>query len=183
MISPFDVEPEQNVAPHATVLIIGTGTSRKEVLAKALAEVQDELTPSIRLSETVRPSPTPTSTRPRIDYVVFVVDLTNRDSWILVKKMLSEDVHTDYFGGRCCLVLTKGNGTDVSTHNDEIDELALDFDISVLYSELEAGDDIEILCRRLIQLIKIVCGSIPAVNSSVTSSVNLELCHNSTAPS
>lgn len=118
------------------------------------------------------------SRRPRINFIVFVVDLASRLGWIQFQTMMHESIHTDYLGGRCALVLSKAGSSSCATMIEEVEAFAADYEVPVLYSELE-GPDLDIVRRRLMQLIKIASGHVKGVSSATALSVNFELCHNS----
>eukprot|EP00041_Stephanoeca_diplocostata_P022975 m.557078 g.557078 ORF g.557078 m.557078 type:complete len:203 (-) comp22188_c0_seq14:397-1005(-) len=180
IISCLDGKPQENIARHGTVMIIGGPTSGKLELAQALVaptSEPDQITFNIRLAERFPlPAPKAASSRPRIDLFVFIVDTTSRDSWSLFQKSLA-CMHEDSFGGHLCLVLTK---TDQVTRSvvstDELEELD-DFDVPVLRACMESSRSILTVTDNIRQLVKLAGCHLAHVSPDTVRSLHYELCH------
>lgn len=96
---------------RAVVLIVGAPGVGKHQLAKALVAAGNNQPPLQVRTVTHLPLPEETqSRRPRIDFIIFMVDQTNRQSFMTVKQSL-QFLDLTYMMGKICFVLTQVNNT------------------------------------------------------------------------
>ena len=93
--------------------ITGAGTCQLHVESDLLQQerlIEELLCLFFRRTAGTLPLPPPKSAsnpRPRIDFVVFMVDMTNRQSFHTVREAATQ-VDVEFFFGRSCLLATRG---------------------------------------------------------------------------
>ncbi|KJE93124.1 hypothetical protein CAOG_03956 [Capsaspora owczarzaki ATCC 30864] len=131
----YDKLPTQNLQQHATILLVGTHGVGKSTLAHALLAEQERANLAIQIRKVVAlPLPTSgsASTRPKIDFVVFMLDMTSKLSLDLLKSAIQQ-VDIEYLIGKSCIVATHVDMLHLaSIEVDEIDQLLLTYELPFL---------------------------------------------------
>eukprot|EP00026_Physarum_polycephalum_P015095 Phypoly_transcript_15705.p1 GENE.Phypoly_transcript_15705~~Phypoly_transcript_15705.p1 ORF type:complete len:203 (+),score=20.23 Phypoly_transcript_15705:84-692(+) len=103
--------PQFLSAPHksATVLLVGVDGSGKRTLFKFLKEKSEKNHILLEI-RSINSLPLPDNAdRQRMDFIIFLVDMTNKASFESTKKSIESHLHPDYLLGRSCLVATKAD--------------------------------------------------------------------------
>lgn len=90
----------------ATVLIIGAPGIGKHQIARALLATESALSLNVRMCAKLPLPDVGDAGRPSIDFVIMVIDLSNRDSYMTVKQSLRA-IDVGFFVGKLCFVLTQ----------------------------------------------------------------------------
>lgn len=147
MLRTFNKLPRVNTV---TILIVGAPGIGKHQLAKLLVSTSAEI--SVEVHTTTRlPLPEDKyNTRPRIDFVIFMVDQTNRESFLVVKRSLSY-LDFNYTMGKMCFVLTAVNNTiSRSVSLDAMMQLAETYCSQVLCCDLQNSEEKHCLANQLL---------------------------------
>uniref|UniRef100_A0A8C1NIC8 Centromere protein M n=1 Tax=Cyprinus carpio TaxID=7962 RepID=A0A8C1NIC8_CYPCA len=104
LLTPYSKVPELNTA---TVLLVENEEELQSKLANALVQYEKDFNVNVRLA---RKLPLPVEnkeTRPRIDLIVFLVNLLSERSLQSVESSLAH-LHSDCFLGKVCFLVTDG---------------------------------------------------------------------------
>ncbi|XP_066291685.1 centromere protein M-like [Branchiostoma lanceolatum] len=159
ILKPFHKMPVRNAA---TVLLVGSYGTGTQQLAKSMVDVCTDTGLKLQVRTTTSlPLPEEnTDTRPRIDYIVFIIDLTNRLSFSTVKSAV-QCVDVEYFLGRACFVVTNAKGTsDQCVEMEEVSRLADMYNTMYICGAIKEGDSDErtTLANRLLRLVEVSAG-------------------------
>ncbi|XP_016358142.1 centromere protein M [Sinocyclocheilus anshuiensis] len=102
LLTPYSKVPELNTA---TVLLVENEEELQSKLANALVRNENDFNVNVRLA---RKLPLPVEnkeTRPRIDLIVFIVNLLSERSLQSVESSLAH-LHSDCFLGKVCFLVT-----------------------------------------------------------------------------
>ncbi|KAJ7382615.1 hypothetical protein OS493_033973 [Desmophyllum pertusum] len=98
------------------------------------------------------------NTRPRIDFIVLFIDLTNNLSLETIRSSVKH-VDIDYFLGHCCFVVTQAKNEAMHAVSiQEVTSLADSYDSPLICSDLEKEEDRIFLSRKLVHLLQVSCG-------------------------
>ena len=127
----------------------------KKTLAKAWDAVRSPVAIQFRLAERL---PLPPKDRPRIDFIVLMLDLTSRASWEVLQTSLTA-IDPLYLHGRCCVVATRiDRPHDASVTNLELDSLLEDAGIPPFYVDMSSDSGSRVLVDRLNVAVKTAAG-------------------------
>ncbi|XP_078690947.1 centromere protein M-like [Branchiostoma floridae x Branchiostoma belcheri] len=159
ILKPFNKMPCRDAA---TVLLVGSYGTGKQQLAKTMVDVCTDTGLKLQVRTTTSlPLPEEnTHTRPRIDYIVFIIDLTNRLSFSTVKSAV-QCVDVEYFLGRACFVVTNAKGTsDQCVEMEEVSRLADMYNTMYICGATKEGhpDERTTLANRLLRLVEVSAG-------------------------
>ena len=153
--------PQMN---SAAVLLIGTEGIPTEHLAKTLVKKVPAIKLQIRTAKALPLPGDADDSRPRIDFVVFALDLSNRHSFDVVKESLNAiDIH--YFIGKACLLITEVNMNEIAVEMDRVTDLADAYDIPIFKVNFQKENDIQLFADKLLNLVRIASGLNPGVNA------------------
>ncbi|XP_067044919.1 centromere protein M-like [Acropora muricata] len=155
MISRFTKLPDKC---QATVLFVGSTGIGKRKVAKSMLGLRSDFAFQIRMSSSL-PIPSDTeNTRPRIDFIVLFIDLSNIMSFEVIKSSV-QHMDIDYFLGHCCFVVTKARNEALHALNiDQVTSLADSCDSPIICADLEKEEDQKFLSQKIIHLVKVSCG-------------------------
>ncbi|CAH1793595.1 unnamed protein product [Owenia fusiformis] len=155
-ISPFSKVPSLNTT---TVLIVGTHGVGKHELAKSLLGIPTPYSVQIRTAnELPLPPLTGSNERPKIDLVVFMIDLNVRSSIGLVENAVTAlDVH--YFMGRVCFVVKRESyDSPVAMDTDALISLRDSYNSPMLYGDVKIEQDRISVTRQILNLLEVAAG-------------------------
>eukprot|EP00105_Crassostrea_gigas_P003517 XP_011416396.1 PREDICTED: centromere protein M [Crassostrea gigas] len=112
-----------------------------------------------RRTATTLPLPvTSDSSRPRIDYICFLIDFTSRDSLKTVEESLKH-VDVRYFLGKCCFVALKvKNPEKRAIFIEQIAQLSQQYKSDVLYGSFETEAESAFLAEQILKSVEIAAG-------------------------
>ncbi|NWR49203.1 CENPM protein, partial [Regulus satrapa] len=103
--------------------------------------------------------------RPRIDLVVFVIDIKSKYSLKNVEASLAH-VDASFFLGKVCFLVTGvGRVNACSIEMNAVCKLGKAYCSPVLFSELELEGIRVVTAQRLLQMLQICAGRIPGVSA------------------
>ncbi|KAL1921187.1 uncharacterized protein VTP21DRAFT_10903 [Calcarisporiella thermophila] len=163
MISPYTQLPtSNNREQHATVLIVGPPASGKRTLSRQLIEGIKDASFNCRTAESL-PLPSDDK-RPRYDFVIFLLDLTNRQSFDQFQRSLP-CLSPEFLMGRSCIVLTRADkithysfdSKDVKTYVEQF------YDIPIFHTNLSNEEERATLSEQLFRCIQVSSGYQPFI--------------------
>ncbi|KAM6216043.1 centromere protein M [Rhynchocyon petersi] len=160
VLRPLDKLPELN---KATILLVGTEDAVLQQLADSMLREDCKSQPMVHLATSL---PLPSNvTRPRIDLIVFVLNLHSRYSLQNVKESLRH-VDTSFFLGKVCFLATgAGQESHCSVHRNTILKLAHTYRSPLLFCDLQTEDFRVTAAQRLLRMLQICAGHMPGVSS------------------
>ncbi|KAM3623495.1 uncharacterized protein V6R79_011964 [Siganus canaliculatus] len=112
--------------------------------------------------------------RPRIDLVVFIINMTSELSFQSAEASLK---HLDpgYFLGKVCFMITNARNASVPTERlDAVRKLAAALHSPVLFAEDQTPDGVTNATERLLTILKVAAGLVPMTTALYLS--NLTRC-------
>uniref|UniRef100_A0A671K8Y9 Centromere protein M n=1 Tax=Sinocyclocheilus anshuiensis TaxID=1608454 RepID=A0A671K8Y9_9TELE len=147
LLTPYSKVPELNTA---TVLLVENEEELQSKLANALVRNENDFNVNVRLA---RKLPLPVEnkeTRPRIDLIVFIVNLLSERSLQSVESSLAH-LHSDCFLGKVCFLVT--DGRCVLRH--------------VTLSVSQTADGVNAAAVRLLNILKVSAGMSPIATTAL----------------
>lgn len=151
--------PSQNIKKHATVMLVGTPASGKRRIARTLLAIGTDIQLAIR---TTGKLPLGTGKegvqRPRIQFIVFVVDMTSAQSF---ESMIEscKNIGVNFLLGRCCFVGTKGDIVSrCSVTRADMIQWASALQCPAMFANLLDVPQIENLARKVLTRVEVACG-------------------------
>ncbi|XP_047642072.1 centromere protein M isoform X4 [Phacochoerus africanus] len=110
--------------------------------------------------------PLPSSvTRPRIDLIVFVINLHSKHSLRNVEESLHH-VDAAFFLGKVSFLVTgAGRESHCSIHRSTVVKLAHTYRSPLLFCDLEIEDFRATMAQRLVRMLQICAGHVPGVSA------------------
>ncbi|XP_055422231.1 centromere protein M [Bubalus kerabau] len=159
-LRPLDKLPGLNTA---TILLVGTEDALLQQLADSMLKVDCTSELKVHLARSL---PLPCSVnRPRIDLIVFVVNLHSKLSLQSVEESLC---HLDaaFFLGKVAFLATgAGRDSHCSIHRNTVVKLAHTYQSPLLFCDLEIEDFRAAMAQRLVRLLQICAGHVPGVSA------------------
>ncbi|XP_003470573.1 centromere protein M isoform X1 [Cavia porcellus] len=160
VLRPLDKLPCLNTA---TILLVGAEDALLQQLADSMlkedcaSELRVHLAKSLPLPSNVN--------RPRIDLVVFVINLHSRYSLQNAEASLHH-MDTSFFLGRVCFLATgAGQDSHCSVHHNTVRKLARTYRSPLLFCDLEVDAFRASLAQRLVRMLQICAGHVPGVSA------------------
>ncbi|XP_059409333.1 centromere protein M [Carassius carassius] len=164
LLTPFSKVPELNTA---TVLLVENEEELQSKLANALVQYKKDFNVNVRLA---RKLPLPVEnkdTRPRIDLIVFVVNLLSERSLQSVESSLAH-LHSDCFLGKVCFLVTDARcGSHTQERLVSIRKLAASHQCPVLCAEHRTVDGVNAAAVRLLNILKVSAGMSPIATTAL----------------
>ncbi|CAG8488679.1 6589_t:CDS:2 [Paraglomus brasilianum] len=161
--SPFNQLPRPEIGRNATVLIVGPPSVEKAKFGEQMINIlANEMTIRIRTAESL-PLPSASTPRPRIDFVLFMLSMTQADSFEVFKNSVKK-LNEEYFLGRCAVVVTQGKRLEKVTHYTfECAELEYFIsnvcgDMHTFYVNLTDQVNVQVIVGQINSLIEVACG-------------------------
>jgi len=108
------------------------------------------------------------SSRPRVDYIAFLVDMTNQHSLVQLKQFLLR-VDKDYFvQGKACIIATRADLKQSYAFTTlELESVAETYDLRLFYCNLLDKELEEDLARRVVRNVQLTSGLVPGAGSAL----------------
>ncbi|XP_031575279.1 centromere protein M-like [Actinia tenebrosa] len=155
ILSRFNKLPTSN---QVTALFVGAKDIGKHRVANAITKCNLDFKPQIRTAKSLPLPPDPENKRPRIDFVVFFIDMSNKTSLDIVKNSLKY-VDVEYFLGHCCFVVTNVKNEPIHAIGiQDVVGLSDMYDSPLICSELQTKQGQNCLARKLVHYLQIASG-------------------------
>ncbi|XP_040608657.1 centromere protein M isoform X2 [Mesocricetus auratus] len=103
--------------------------------------------------------------RPRIDLIVFVINLHSQYSLRNVEECLSH-VDSSFFLGKVCFLATgAGRESHCSVHQNTVIKLAHTYRSPLLFCDLEVESFRVTMAQRLVRMLQICAGHVPGISA------------------
>ncbi|XP_071329428.1 centromere protein M isoform X1 [Trachinotus anak] len=178
LLKPFSKLPGLNTA---NILLVESEEQFQQNLADILVE-ETAVTVNVRLAKSL-PLPMENGEgRPRIDLVVFIINLTSELSFQSAEASLKY-LDRGYFLGKVCFMVTNARNASVPTERlDAVRKLAASLHCPLLFAEdqithiykLKSPDGVTNAAERLLTILKVVAGLVPMATALYLS--NLTQC-------
>ncbi|XP_061197913.1 centromere protein M-like [Saccostrea echinata] len=154
VLMPYNKIPQYQLA---TVLLVGSEGIGKHDLGKCLIK-NSWFYLQVRTAITLPLPVTSDNSRPRIDYICFLIDLTSRDSLKTVEESLKH-VDVRYFLGQCCFIALKvKNPEKRAIFIEQIIQLSKQYKSDVLYGSFETEAESIFLAEQILKSVEIAAG-------------------------
>ncbi|XP_054242775.1 centromere protein M [Indicator indicator] len=168
VLRPFDKLPALN---SATILLVGSDEGLQEKLAKAMLQEKKNFRLNIHLATSLPLPSERDHLRPRIDLVVFMLDIKSKYSLRNVEASL-DYVDARFFLGKVCFLVTGvGRVNYSSIEVNAIWRLGEVYCSPVLFCELELDGIRVATAQRLLRMLQICAGHVPGVSALYFSSL------------
>jgi len=155
ILSRFTKLPDKH---QATILFVGVNGIGKHKVARSMLGIHTDFSLQVRVSTSLPLPEDLENTRPRIDFVVLFVDLTNNLSFEVIRSSVKH-MDIDYFLGHCCFVVTQAKNEAMHAVNiQEVTSLADSYDSPVIFAAVEKEEDRKFLSSKLVHLLQVSCG-------------------------
>ncbi|XP_017539226.1 centromere protein M [Pygocentrus nattereri] len=164
LLTPYSKIPELNTA---TVLLVENEEQFQSRLADAIVQQEKDINVNVRLARKL-PLPVENSeTRPRIDLVVFIVNLLSERSLQAAESSLSH-LGPDYFLGKLCFLVTDARcGAVPQERLLSVRRLAASHHCPVIYAEHQTEDGITMTAMRVLTILKVSAGLSPVATTAL----------------
>ncbi|XP_062597220.1 centromere protein M-like [Saccostrea cucullata] len=154
VLMPYNKIPQYQLA---TVLLVGSEGIGKHDFGKCLIK-NSWFYLQVRTAITLPLPLTSDKSRPRIDYICFLIDLTSRDSLKTVEESLKH-VDVRYFLGQCCFIALKvKNPEKRAIFIEQIVQLSKQYKSDVLYGSFETEEESIFLAEQILKSVEIAAG-------------------------
>ncbi|KAF4075442.1 hypothetical protein AMELA_G00234470 [Ameiurus melas] len=164
LLAPYSKIPEPNTA---TVLLVENEETFQSKLADAIVKREKDVNVNVRLACSL-PLPVENGeTRPRVDLVVFIVNLLFERSLQVVENSLSH-LSSDYFLGKVCFMVTDARcGALAQERLLSVKKLAASHRCPVICAEHQTEDGISMAASRLLTILKVSAGQSPLATTAL----------------
>ncbi|KAG7485789.1 hypothetical protein JOB18_018338 [Solea senegalensis] len=132
----------------------------QQSLADALVDETD-FTVNVRLAKSLPLPVENEESRPRIDLVVFIINLTSELSFQSTEASLKY-LDPGYFLGKVCFMATNARNASVPTERlDAVRKLAASLHCPLLFAEDQTPDGVANATERLLTILKVAAGLVP----------------------
>lgn len=150
VLDAFDKAPSHNAV---TVLLLGCQGVGKQRLARAIVDIDTPFSVAIRTATSLPLPRENEAERPRIDFICFMIDLTNKES-IKVMESCLHKVDVEYFLGRSCLVASQVQDTVKNIVDlEQVIDLADKYNMQTLCAQSQDEAQLSALGKRIIQMV------------------------------
>ncbi|XP_048971744.1 centromere protein M isoform X1 [Canis lupus baileyi] len=165
VLRPLDKQPGLNTA---TILLVGTEDALLQQLADAMLkeDCASELKIFSFFSHLARSLPLPSDVnRPRIDLIMFVVNLHSKYSLQNVEESLRHVDATFFLGKVGFLAMGAGQESHCSIHRNTVTKLANTYRSPLFFCDLEREGFRATVAQRLVRMLQICAGHVPGVSA------------------
>ncbi|XP_061218780.1 centromere protein M [Neopsephotus bourkii] len=162
VLQPFDKLPMLN---SATLLLVGVDEGLQRELAKAILQEKKSFKINIHLATSLPLPSEADHLRPRIDLIVFIIDIKSKYSLKNVEASLAHVDASFFLGKVCFLVSGVGRVNYCSVEMSSILKLEEVYCSPVLYCELELERIRVATAQRLLRMLQICAGHVPGVSA------------------
>lgn len=160
VLRPQDQLPGLNTA---TILLVGTEDALLQQLADSMLKEDCASTLKVHLAQSL---PLPSNVnRPRIDLIVFVINLHSKYSLQNVEKSLHHVDATFFLGKVGFLATGAGQDSHCSIHRNTVLKLAHTYQSPLLLCDLEVESFRATMAQRLVRMLQICAGHVPGVSA------------------
>ncbi|XP_058496982.1 centromere protein M [Solea solea] len=157
LLKPFSKLPCLN---SANILLVESDEEFQQSLADALVDETD-FTVNVRLAKSLPLPVENEESRPRIDLVVFIINLTSELSFQSTDASLKY-LDPGYFLGKVCFMATNARNASVPTERlDAVRKLAASLHCPLLFAEDQTPDGVANATERLLTILKVAAGLVP----------------------
>ncbi|XP_043080085.1 centromere protein M [Puntigrus tetrazona] len=164
LLTPYSKVPELNTA---TVLLVESEEELQSKLADAIVHHEKDFNVNVRLA---RRLPLPVENkegRPRVDLMVFIVNLLSEHSLQSVESSLTH-LHSDCFLGKVCFLVTDARcGSHTQERLVSLRKLAASHQCPVLCAEHRTEDGVNAAAVRLLNILKVSAGMSPLATTAL----------------
>ncbi|CAK7297779.1 Centromere protein M [Vulpes lagopus] len=160
VLRPLDKQPGLNTA---TILLVGTEDALLQQLADAMLKEDCASELKIHLARSL-PLPSDVN-RPRIDLIMFVVNLHSKYSLQNVEESLRHVDATFFLGKVGFLAMGAGQESHCSIHRNTVTKLANTYRSPVFFCDLEREGFRATVAQRLVRMLQICAGHVPGVSA------------------
>ncbi|KAL2086986.1 hypothetical protein ACEWY4_018045 [Coilia grayii] len=158
MLKPFRKVPVLNTA---NLLLVENEEQLQSRLGEIILQIEKDVKINVRLA---RKLPLPMDTqdsRPRIDLVVFIVNLMSERSLQCAEKSI-KCLDPGFFLGKVCFVVTGARCLSVSTnHLLTVRKMAASLHCPLLFAEDQTSEGVSTVAVRLLGILKVAAGLVP----------------------
>ncbi|XP_066516816.1 centromere protein M isoform X2 [Hoplias malabaricus] len=132
-----------------------------------MVQLEKDININVRLAQKL-PLPVKNSeTRPRIDLVVFIVNLLSEHSLQAMQNSLKH-LGADYFLGKTCFMVTDARcGTVAQDHLLSVRKLAASHHCPLICAERKTEDGVTMAAMRLLNILKVSAGVSPVATTAL----------------
>ncbi|XP_061686897.1 centromere protein M isoform X4 [Syngnathoides biaculeatus] len=157
LLNPFSRLPDLNTA---TILLVEREEEFQERLAEILVE-EKAFTLKVRLAKSLPLPAANDGSRPRIDLVVFIINLTS-DLSLQSAEASVKYLDPDYFLGKVCFMATNARNAAVPQERlDALRKVAASLSCPLLFAEHQTADGASGAAERLGTILKVAAGLVP----------------------
>ncbi|XP_060705570.1 centromere protein M [Hemiscyllium ocellatum] len=168
VLKPQNKHPDLN---NGTVLLVGADGLHLDQLAAAILKENKSFEVNIHLAKRLPLPAENEHSRPRIDLIVFLMDLRSQHSVETVKASLAY-VDVNYFLGKVCFLAVGGRAVKhQSIEMYTLKQLADSYSSPLIPAELESAERRSAIAQRLIQILKVAAGLVPGMSALALSSL------------
>ncbi|XP_014738174.1 PREDICTED: centromere protein M isoform X1 [Sturnus vulgaris] len=162
VLRPFNKLPMLN---SGVLLLVGSDEALQRKLAEAILQEKKNFNISIHLATSLPLPSERDHLRPRIDLVVFMIDIKSKYSLKNVETSLPY-VDASFFLGKVCFLVTGvGRVNACSIEMNAICKLGETYCSPVLFCELELEEIRVSTAQRLLRMLQICAGHVPGVSA------------------
>ncbi|KAM7057148.1 centromere protein M [Acridotheres tristis] len=162
LLRPFNKLPMLN---SGVLLLVGSDEALQRKLAEAILQEKKNFNISIHLATSLPLPSERDHVRPRIDLVVFMIDIKSKYSLKNVETSLPY-VDASFFLGKVCFLVTGvGRVNACSIEMNAICKLGETYCSPVLFCELELEGIRASTAQRLLRMLQICAGHVPGVSA------------------
>lgn len=170
LLKPFNKLPDLNTA---NILLVENEEQFHQSLADAMVE-ETSIIVNVRLAKSLPLPMENDESRPRIDLVVFIIDLNSELSLQSANASLKY-LDPGYFLGKVCFVVTNARNALVPTERlDAVRKLAASLHCPLLFAEDQTPEGVTSAAERLLIILKTAAGVVPITTALYLS--NLTRC-------
>ncbi|CAL1601559.1 unnamed protein product [Knipowitschia caucasica] len=170
LLKPFSKLPSLHAS---SILLVENEELFQQSLANALV-AEAGVTVNVRLAKNLPLPLENEDKRPRIDLVVFVMNLTSELSFQSTEASLKY-LDPGFFLGKVCFMVTNArNATVPSGRLDSVRKLAASLQCPLLFAEDQSPDGVANAAERLLTILKVSAGFVPTITALYLS--NLTRC-------
>ncbi|XP_036281360.1 centromere protein M [Pipistrellus kuhlii] len=160
VLRPQDQLPGLNAA---TILLVGKEDALLQQLADSMLKEDCASSLKVHLAHSL-PLPSDVN-RPRIDLIVFVINLHSKYSLQNVEESLRH-VDTTFFLGKVGFLVTgAGRDSHCSVHRNTVLKLARAYRSPLLFCDLEVEGFRVSMAQRLVRMLQVCAGHVPGVSA------------------
>ncbi|XP_077575336.1 centromere protein M [Stigmatopora nigra] len=170
LLKPFNRIPQLN---SAAILLVTQEEEFQQRIAESLVK-ETAVTLNVRLARSLPLPFEQQPTRPRIDLVVFIINLSSELSLQSAQDSLKY-LDPSYFLGKVCFVATNARSATLPPERlDVLKKLAASLCCTLLFAEDQTTDGASNVSERLLTILKVSAGLVPMTTALYLS--NLTMC-------